>query len=90
MLALSSAQISMIPFNNNEENTAVFFFYINNRFLNQCTTKLIMIGLEDLVVPEGVIAQWLCTWLPLYALLTDIVKIWVLVIFYIYFYILLI
>lgn len=49
-----------------------------------------MIGLEDLVVPEGVIAQWLCTWLPLYALLTDIVKIWVLVIFYIYFYILLI
>lgn len=62
------------------------FFYINNRFLNQCTTKLIMIGLEDLVVPEGVIAQWL----PLYALLTDIVKIWVLVIFYIYFYILLI
>lgn len=76
----------MIPFNNNEENTAVFFFYINNRFLNQCTTKLIMIGLEDLVVPEGVIAQWL----PLYALLTDIVKIWVLVIFYIYFYILLI
>lgn len=79
----------MIPFNNNEENTAVFF-YINNRFLNQCTTKLIMIGLEDLVVPEGVIAQWLCTWLPLYALLTDIVKIWVLVIFYIYFYILLI
>lgn len=80
----------MIPFNNNEENTAVFFFYINNRFLNQCTTKLIMIGLEDLVVPEGVIAQWLCTWLPLYALLTDIVKIWVLVIFYIYFYILLI
>lgn len=79
----------MIPFNNNEENTAVFF-YINNRFLNQCTTKLIMIGLEDLAVPEGVIAQWLCTWLPLYALLTDIVKIWVLVIFYIYFYILLI
>lgn len=76
----------MIPFNNNEENTAGFFFYINNRFLNQCTTKLIMIGLEDLVVPEGVIAQWL----PLYALLTDIVKIWVLVIFYIYFYILLI
>lgn len=75
----------MIPFNNNKENTAVFF-YINNRFLNQCTTKLIMIGLEDLVVPEGVIAQWL----PLYALLTDIVKIWVLVIFYIYFYILLI
>lgn len=68
----------------------VFFLYINNRFLNQCTTKLIMIGLEDLVVPEGVIAQWLCTWLPLYALLTDIVKIWVLVIFYIYFYILLI
>lgn len=67
-----------------------FFFYINNRFLNQCTTKLIMIGLEDLVVPEDVIAQWLCTWLPLYALLTDIVKIWVLVIFYIYFYILLI
>lgn len=67
-----------------------FFFYINNRFLNQCTTKLIMIGLEDLVVPEGVIAQWLCTWLPLYALLTDIVKIWVLVIFHIYFYILLI
>lgn len=67
-----------------------FFFYINNRFLNQCTTKLIMIGLQDLVVPEGVIAQWLCTWLPLYALLTDIVKIWVLVIFYIYFYILLI
>lgn len=67
-----------------------FFFYINNRFLNQSTTKLIMIGLEDLVVPEGVIAQWLCTWLPLYALLTDIVKIWVLVIFYIYFYILLI
>lgn len=64
----------------------LFFFYINNRFLNQCTTKLIMIGLEDLVVPEGVIAQWL----PLYALLTDIVKIWVLVIFYIYFYILLI
>lgn len=49
-----------------------------------------MIGLEDLVVTEGVIAQWLCTWLPLYALLTDIVKIWVLVIFYIYFYILLI
>lgn len=45
---------------------------------------------EDLVEPEGVIAQWLCTWLPLYALLTDIVKIWVLVIFYIYFYILLI
>lgn len=45
-----------------------------------------MIGLEDLVVPEGVIAQWL----PLYALLTDTVKIWVLVIFYIYFYILLI
>lgn len=45
-----------------------------------------MIGLEDLVVTEGVIAQWL----PLYALLTDIVKIWVLVIFYIYFYILLI
>lgn len=80
----------MIPFNNNEENTAVFFFYINNRFLNQSTTKLIMIGLEDLVEPEGVIAQWLCTWLPLYALLTDIVKIWVLVIFYIYFYILLI
>lgn len=80
----------MIPFNNNEENTAVFFFYINNRFLNQCTTKLIMIGLEDLVAPEGVIAQWLCTWLPLYALLTDIVKIWVLVICYIYFYILLI
>lgn len=80
----------MIPFNNNEENTAVFFFYINNRFLNQCTTKLIMIGLEDLVVPEGVIAQWLCTWLPLYALLTDIEKILVLVIFYIYFYILLI
>lgn len=79
----------MIPFNNNEENTAVFF-YINNRFLNQCTTKLIMIGLEDLVVPEDVIAQWLCTWLPLYALLTDIVKIWVLVTFYIYFYILLI
>lgn len=38
-----------------------------------------MIGLEDLVVPEGVIAQWLCTWLPLYALLTDLVKIWVLV-----------
>lgn len=67
-----------------------FFFYINNRFLNQSTTKLIMIGLEDLVEPEGVIAQWLCTWLPLYALLTDIVKIWVLVIFYIYFYILLI
>lgn len=26
-LALSSAQISMIPFNNNEENTAVFFLY---------------------------------------------------------------
>lgn len=49
-----------------------------------------MIGLEELVEPEGVIAQWLCTWLPLYALLTDIVKIWVLVIFYIYFYILLI
>lgn len=49
-----------------------------------------MIGPEDLVAPEGVIAQWLCTWLPLYALLTDIVKIWVLVIFYIYFYILLI
>lgn len=47
-----------------------------------------MIGLEDLVVTEDVIAQWLCTWLPLYALLTDIVKIWVLVIFYIYFYIL--
>lgn len=45
-----------------------------------------MIGLEDLVEPEGVIAQWLCTWLPLYALLTDIVKIWVLVIFYIYFF----
>lgn len=32
-------------------------------------------------MPEGVIAQWLCTLLPLYALLTDIVKIWVLVIF---------
>lgn len=75
----------MIPFNNNEENTAVFFLY-KQPVLKQCTTKLIMIGLEDLVVPEGVIAQWL----PLYALLTDIVKIWVLVIFYIYFYILLI
>lgn len=68
----------------------LFFFYINNRFLNHVQQKLIMIGLEDLVEPEGVIAQWLCTWLPLYALLTDIVKIWVLVIFYIYFYILLI
>lgn len=76
----------MIPFNNNEENTAVFFFLYKQPVLKQCTTKLIMIGLEDLVVPEGVIAQWL----PLYALLTDIVKIWVLVIFYIYFYILLI
>lgn len=80
----------MIPFNNNEENTAVFFFLYKQPVLKQCTTKLIMIGLEDLVEPEGVIAQWLCTWLPLYALLTDIVKIWVLVIFYIYFYILLI
>lgn len=80
----------MIPFNNNEENTAGFFFLYKQQVLKQCTTKLIMIGLEDLVVPEGVIAQWLCTWLPLYALLTDIVKIWVLVIFYIYFYILLI
>lgn len=67
-----------------------FFFLYKQPVLKQCTTKLIMIGLQDLVVPEGVIAQWLCTWLPLYALLTDIVKIWVLVIFYIYFYILLI
>lgn len=64
----------------------LFFFLYKQPVLKQCTTKLIMIGLEDLVVPEGVIAQWL----PLYALLTDIVKIWVLVIFYIYFYILLI
>lgn len=69
----------------------LFFFCLYKQpVLKPCTTKLIMIGLEDLVVPEGVIAQWLCTWLPLYALLTDIVKIWVLVIFYIYFYILLI
>lgn len=68
----------------------LFFFLYKQPVLKPMYNKLIMIGLQDLVAPEGVIAQWLCTWLPLYALLTDIVKIWVLVIFYIYFYILLI
>lgn len=35
----------------------LFFFLCKQPVLKQCTTKLIMIGLEDLVEPEGVIAQ---------------------------------
>lgn len=39
-LALSSAQISMIPFNNNEENTAVFFFLYKQPVLKPMYNKI--------------------------------------------------